>query len=47
VASERQPELLEPLHGLGYPAVGEKMGVMGSALTTTKSYVSCAIGRVT
>lgn len=47
VASERQAELLDALHGLGYPAVGEKMGVIDSAVTTAKSYVSCAIGRVT
>ena len=41
-----QPEVLKKLLSLGYPQSGAVSG-LGSATAKAKSFVSCAIGRVT
>lgn len=47
LSPEREQELHDLLHKLGYPVVGDPLGRVDAALTAAKSYVSCAIGRVT
>jgi copper chaperone len=41
-----RPAVLEKLRSMGYPEVGSVSG-LASGIATAKSFVSCAIGRVT
>lgn len=41
-----RPAVLDKLRSMGYPEVGSISGI-ASGIATAKSFVSCAIGRVT
>jgi copper chaperone len=41
-----RPAVLDKLRAMGYPEVGSVSG-LASGIATAKSFVSCAIGRVT
>ena len=46
IAPEKVDSLAKALKQLGYPLVGESMGLFESASTKAMSFVSCAVGKM-
>ena len=46
IEDDQQEILAKTLRSIGYPLVGEEMGVVETAGAKAKSFVSCAIGKI-